>query len=216
MSLKNKSLFIFDFDGTLANTLADITASVNYVRNKLNKTTPLEPQEVKEFIGQGQTILVSGITEGSQISEKEALALYQEHHEQHLCDNVSLYTNVLSTLKKLATAGKKLVILTNKYSYYCKQIVNYLLSEVNFDLILGPDNVPAKKPDPSGIIQAINHFGLTKEETIMIGDSIFDLEAGKNAQVTTIGCSYGFGKANDIQALADIVIDDFSEILNLT
>lgn len=210
--LANKKLFIFDFDGTLAETLADITASVNYVRSNLG-LQPLTAKEVVKHIGRGQEALVQGIT--TKENSQEVLRLYNEHHSQHLLDNVQYFPEVPLTIEFLHHANKKVVILSNKYSYYCQKIVNHLKPLLKFDLILGPDNIPTKKPDPSGIYLATERLQVSLSDTVMVGDSEYDINTGINAKVTTVGCLYGYGNISFLNEKADFQIGNFSEIKDL-
>ncbi len=102
-------------------------------------------------------------------------------------------------------------MLTNKREKYSKQILDKLDLLEDFDLVWGSDSVREKKPSPIAIFDMMERFKVTKEETVMIGDSNFDVEAGMAAGIKTIGVTYGFRPRSYLEK-ADIIIDDFGEL----
>jgi len=214
MQLGSKKLFVFDFDGTLANTLQDITTSVNHVRSHLS-LSQLSTKEVTLHIGKGQGDLVRGIAEDAGTTQEEVLTLYREHHEKHLLEYVQYYPGVAGTIRLLKKRNNKIVILSNKFSHYCREIVAHLKPRLEFDLILGPDSVPQRKPDPSGIFLAAEELGIGLEKTVMIGDSEYDIKAGINAGVTTVACLYGYGDPDLLKEISDFQVGKFSDIEKL-
>ena len=105
-----------------------------------------------------------------------------------------------------------LAIASNKSESHCREIIRLLDAERYFAAILGADSVTERKPSPEPLFFLMHKFGGTVPETVMVGDSINDMKAGKAAGVFTIGCNYGYGAREELE-LADCVVSSFSEVL---
>jgi phosphoglycolate phosphatase len=216
MLITEQQLYIFDFDGTLADTSADILASINYLR-KHYALPPLSFTEARKYIGIGQTKLIEGfLAEVPELNLSEATRLFREHHESQLTNRVKLYPGTAETLQSMFAQGKKLAIVSNKYSFYVEKILNHLQARAYFSLILGPDNVEKRKPDPLPLFQTAEKLKIALTKTVMVGDSRYDIEVGKNAGVTTVACTYGFNTRAELAVYQpDYYIDKFSELIGL-
>ena len=130
----------------------------------------------------------------------------------HLIDNTLLYPGVKDTLSRLGRYKK--AVLSNKREKYSRQILNDLGVLEYFDLVWGSDSVREKKPSPVPILDLMNAIGVSNEETAIIGDSNYDIEAGRAAGIKTVGVTYGF-RSREFLKDADIIVDRFEDLLTI-
>lgn len=204
-------LFMFDLDGTLADTGRDLANSVNYTRSSFN-LEPLEDGFVYGHVGWGvEHLLRSSLPQALQDRFQEAMGVFLEHYETHLLDTTVLYPHVRETL---AYFGKKRkVVVSNKLHRLTVSVLRGLGVENCFDAILGGDSGTQKKPDPGPLNQVLAAFSVSPVKAVMVGDGGADIEAGKRAGVHTCGVTYGLGKKEEIlQAGPDILIDDIGQL----
>ena len=210
-------LLIFDLDGTLADTSQDITDALNYALKPLGVRT-YSVEETKAMVGSGISRLIESLVPAQSDSEKEAgakaraVARFLEHYDNHLIDNTLLYPGVKDTLSRLGRYKK--AVLSNKREKYSRQILNDLGVLEYFDLVWGSDSVREKKPSPVPILDLMNAIGVSNEETAIIGDSNYDIEAGRAAGIKTVGVTYGF-RSREFLKDADTIVDRFEDLLTI-
>jgi phosphoglycolate phosphatase len=216
-------LLIFDLDGTLADTGQDITNALNY---------SLEPfavrdyslEETKAMVGSGISKLLESLIpydspaavkmknqEGKK-PEEVVLNRFLEYYYNHLIDNTVAYPQVPETLAKLTDYKKG--ILSNKREIYSKQVLEGIHILKYFECVWGSDSVREKKPSPVPVVDMLKHFHVSHNEAVLIGDSNYDIEAGKAAGIKVIAVTYGF-RPREVLKDADIMIDSFHELLNV-
>lgn len=187
-----KSLVIFDMDGTILNTLEDLTDSTNYILNKYNKNTR-SIEEVRMFVGNGIRKLVERAF--GEDTEKTiidcALKDFLEYYEEHSAIKTRPYDNIIEVLKKLKEQGFKIAVNTNKVEEAAIVLCDNYFTGI-FDYISGNREGLPPKPAPDGIYEILEKAKVTKEEAIFIGDSDVDLQTGFNAGLEVIGVDWGF------------------------
>ena len=218
-------LLIFDLDGTLADTGRDITDALNYALGPFGgKEYSLE--ETKAMVGSGISTLLGSLIAHTppipplpgEVSDKavdpgeRVTGRFLEYYAEHLLDNTRAYPHVKETLSQLGQYKK--AVLSNKREKYSRQILEELMLSPYFDTIWGSDSVREKKPSPVPVLDLISSFTVSKDETVVIGDSNYDVEAGKAAGVKVIGVTYGF-RSREFLRDADIIIDRFDELLKV-
>ncbi len=190
---------LFDLDGTLIDSSKDIALCANYALKKLG-FEPLEEEEIIKHVGYGGENLIKGIIP---IKDPEVIAQAVNLFRQHYYSNPVVYTQpfeyIPDILKILKDKGKKLAVITNKYEDISKQILKRLNLYNFFDFIAGGDTFKSKKPDPEPIKKTLEI--LNAQNSIIIGDSEADINAGKNAGIKTCLVMYGFGKEEKIREL---------------
>lgn len=212
MSMANIKLIIFDLDGTLTDSLADLTAATNRMLRHFQRPE-LVPEQVRKLVGEGARRLVERALPGAGEQEiEEALQLFLAYNEAHIADRTVLYPAAVATLALLQGQGRQLAVISNKNAALCRKLLVVLNVDRYFSAVLGADSTPFRKPSPEPLLQLMREFGVTAEETIMVGDSINDIAAGKGAGVLTVGCTFGYGDADEI-AGADCRIDSLADIL---
>jgi phosphoglycolate phosphatase len=207
-------LIIFDLDGTLTDSLADLTAATNRMRCHFGRDE-LSPGQVRQLVGQGARNLVERALPGAPIEMiEEGLGIFLAHNDAHIADETMLYPGVVETLTALQGRGKRLAVISNKNVDLCRKLLALLGADGYFAAILGADSLPFRKPSPEPVLKLLADFGVPPQQAMMVGDSINDIAAGQGAGVVTVGCSYGYGDAVELCG-ADYRIDTFAGLLEL-
>ena len=207
-------LLIFDLDGTLIDSLPDLTDATNLVRQSRG-LSQLGVEDVRKLVGQGARSLVERALPGATPGEvEEALNVFLAYNLAHIADKTRVYPGVAETLQELEELGVPLVVLSNKNVDLCREVLARLGLAESFSDVFGADSFPFKKPSPEPILALLKEFGVSAGECVMVGDSINDIAAGRGAGVRTIGCSYGYGDSSEL-ADADYQVADFPSLLEL-
>jgi phosphoglycolate phosphatase len=209
-----KRLIIFDLDGTLCDSLADLSDAVNHMRNEFGLGA-LTMEQVRQLVGEGAAILVRGALPGKSSAEVErGLEIFLTYNSAHIADKTITYPGVRETLTILRGQERQMAVVSNKSEFLCRKLLTELALDQYFIDIVGGDTLPVRKPYPDPLLKVMASAGISASETIMVGDSIHDLKAGKAAAVTTVACLYGYGNESEISS-ADMAIDSFSSLLEL-
>ena len=218
----DKQLLIFDFDGTLIDSVPDLADATNAMLTTLGKKTyPI--QTIRNWIGNGSRLLVERALVGKvEVLENELTVEEADHAEQIFFEaykNLSgsktvAYPDVDSGLKKLKNAGYTLALVTNKPIRFVPKILQSFGWQDLFSEVLGGDSLSTKKPDPAPLLHACEALNVSPEQAIMIGDSRNDILAGQNANMDTLGLSYGYNYGQDIRELNPTeAFDGFAELV---
>lgn len=204
-------LIVFDLDGTLADTLADLTAAANFVCRQLGLPEH-SPREIQQMIGGGEkTFILRVLGEGNQDRFDRALKLYLDYYSRHCGDQTRLYPGVRETLASLY--GKKLAVLSNKMERLSRLILEALGIASFFAAIRGGDSYDALKPSPQGLESLIQELGVPPARTLMVGDKPADVLAGRGAGAHTLAVTYGYGEPGALRAAGpEAIIEDFPRI----
>ncbi len=210
---------LFDLDGTLVDSRADITNSVNLTLAELNRPT-LSDETIHQFIGEGVRLLLERALRATQSAElqtaevEHALKIYQRQYHAHLLDQTKLYPEVAETLAGFSALPKALV--TNKPFAFTRPLLDGVGLTEHFRVVFGGDSLPERKPSPLMLLEAARRCEVEPAQCLMIGDSWVDVEAGRNAGMKTVGYTGGFrGRAELEAARADYLIERFSELTAL-
>jgi phosphoglycolate phosphatase len=194
--------FLFDLDGTLADTLADIAASTNHLRER-HDLRHASLEVVRSFVGDGARTLIRRALHEVLPADPQAregmldaaFAAYAEHHLAQCTRTVQLYPGVRAHLEQLAAAGHPLAVTTNKPERFAVMIVRHLGLHELLPVIVGGDTLPVRKPDPAPLRHALQQLGCgERDRGTMVGDGVQDLRAGKALGCRTIACLFGFGE----------------------
>lgn len=218
----NKQLLIFDFDGTLIDSVPDLADATNAMLTTLGKDTyPLDT--IRNWVGNGSRMLVERALVGKiEVLEDELTVEETEHAEQvffdaykNLSDSKTVaYPNVDSGLRQLKEAGYTLALVTNKPIRFVPKILESFGWTSLFDMVLGGDSLTTKKPDPAPLLHVCDKLGVMQDKAVMIGDSRNDILAGQNAKIDTLGLSYGYNYGQDIRDLnPTAAFDDFAALV---
>ena len=208
------NLIIFDLDGTLIDSLADLTDATNHMLITLGRPG-IGREAVRLLVGQGARRLVErALTGASEAEIDEGLRLFLDYNHRHIADRTVLYPGVAKTLAVLQSRGIRMAVISNKNVVLCHEVLNLLAVDTYFEAVLGADSLPFRKPSPEPVLKLLADFGVASTRAAMIGDSINDIAAGKGAGVATVGCTWGYGDLPEL-ADADYQVDTFPELLEL-
>jgi phosphoglycolate phosphatase len=206
-------LIIFDLDGTLVDSLDDLTDSTNHMLRNFGKEA-LARDKVRLLVGQGAKRLVERAMPGaSPQAIDEGIKLFLEYNDRHIADRTRLYQGVRETIGILGR-GRLLAVISNKYESHCNKLLTVLKIADSFCDVMGMDSFPFRKPSPEPLLKLMSDHGLFPGDTAMVGDSANDIIAGKGAGVVTVGCTYGYGDLSEL-ADADYQVSNFTELLDL-
>ncbi len=206
-----KPVLIFDLDGTLVDSKKDLTASVNYIREKFDLPV-LTEEEIAGLIGDGAVMLIRR-TLGPRETEsnvQSALQMFLAYYRAHMLDHTVLYAGVRETLDRLHDC--RLAVLTNKPVHFSCAMLDGLGIYRHFTAVYGGNSFDQKKPAPVGIYQILSDTKGQRERTWMIGDSAVDVLTGRNAGITTCGVTYGYNTDSFKSTPPDFLIDRFSDL----
>ncbi len=206
-------LIIFDLDGTLIDSSIDIANAINYAIEPYG-ARPITVKETISLVGEGITRLIEKLIERESINaDRNALTeRFLEHYSAHLIDNTTIYPGVRETLQKLKDYKK--AVISNKREALSTKILNDLGLLKYLDLVVGSDTTPERKPSPIPILHVLSRLNIKPEETVIVGDSNFDIEAGKAAGIKTIAVTYGY-RPLDLLKGADFIIDRMDELIDI-
>jgi phosphoglycolate phosphatase len=209
---------LFDLDGTLIDSKADLARSVNLMLADLDRPQ-LSEEKVASFVGDGVRVLtyrcLTATDDNHQPPDKElhekAIELMHHHYAEQMYVSTRLYPHIKETLEHFK--GKRKAVVTSKEERFTHQILAHFGIAEDFDCIIGGDTVPARKPNPLPVITAIHKLGGTADKAVMVGDSENDILAGRDAEAITCGVSFGFRTFEELQAYApDVLIDRFDKL----
>ena len=209
-------LFLFDLDGTLIDSRADIAFSLNLALEHLNQRS-LPETRIAEFVGDGVQKLVERLLreatgrppDDSLI--QECTLLFRKEYGKHLLDQTRLFPGVLQALDLLSWA--KLAVVSNKPEGFCRRILEGLGVAERFCVILGGDSTPNRKPNPEPLHKAMEVCAVSPQETVMVGDSAADIRAGAAAGVTTCGIPGNFRSKSELEeAGCDLLLDSLPRL----
>jgi len=221
LKLENKKLLIFDLDGTLINSAPDLSLAVNHMLQTLNRDT-FSDDSIHGWVGNGAQILVQRALSGqSKIDENldidlstKALDIFLTFYAENLCNSTVAYPHVPVSLKILKGMGYRLAIVTNKPFAFVAPILEGLEISDLFELVLGGDSLPKKKPDPAPLLYVCEKLGVSVEESVMVGDSKNDILAANACGMQSVGVTYGYNYGESIGIYQpDIIIDNFEDLL---
>ena len=194
-----KKLCIFDFDGTLANTMDSIAFFVNKTLNEYGIDS-IDTNIIQSFVGTGARDLIKRCLDysGSNLPCDEVLSKYLSHYDSDPCYLVEIYDGIFDMLTSLKEEGYDLAVLSNKPHSSTSLIIEKLFPKDIFYKYLGKSDKFKKKPDPEAVNYIAN--GYSKENCYFIGDSDVDIITGKNAGMKTIAVTWGFRTEDVLKA----------------
>ncbi len=207
-----KRLIIYDLDGTLVDTLEDITQAANHMLGQLG-APPLPARDIRSSIGRGVRQLVQHCLKSEDPTQIErGVTIYRAYYAQHLADHSALYPGARELLEHFKT--RRQAVVTNKPNPFSRDLLAALgVADYFLEIVGGDDGFP-KKPDPASLRALMEREGIVAGDAIMVGDSPVDVEAGRRAGVMTVGIAHGFSERSELTAASpDALLNNFEEFL---
>ena len=213
----NTKVIIFDLDGTLLNTLDDLTDSTNFALSKLNYPTRTI-EEIKSFVGNGVAKLIErAIPDGKTNKDYEkCLTIFKEHYSINKYNKTAPYKNIINLLIKLKEKNYKIAVVSNKFDLAVKELCKKYFPNL-IDIAIGENeaNGIKKKPSPDTVNIALQQLGLTSTQAIYVGDSDVDILTARNSNMPCISVSWGFRDRKFLlENNAQIIINEPKEIID--
>ena len=209
-------LAIFDLDGTLVNTAADLVSSLNHTI-AVAGLAPVTYDDLTHLVGQGARVMIKRAfaLRQTELPEAEIDPLYERfitHYRAEMPGESRPYPGIVNTLDALSEAGITLAVCTNKTEILALPLLEKLGLTPYFAAITCGDTFAFRKPDARHILGTIEKAGGDPQRAIMVGDSINDILAAKNAAVPSIGVTFGYSDVPMTELEPDVVIDDFAAL----
>lgn len=210
------AVVMYDLDGTLLDTAAEITQAVNLTLQEFGHEDVSEAQ-VRDWIGHGTGWLMQTAwqqTPGPRdVPWDEVMARFVVHYEATAGTRSRVFPHVLETLRRARDYGVKQAIVTNKETRFTERVLERHGLREAFDMIICGDSLPVKKPDPGVIAHCLAAFGVTSGEALFIGDSAIDVSTAKAAGVVCWAVPYGYNLGKPIEeAMPDRIVPDIRDV----
>lgn len=216
--LADRQMILFDLDGTLVDSASDLYRAMNMSLNTLQLPLVTEVQ-VRNWIGKGTSLFCQSVLEhltGKVDAAQHHLLLqtFLKIYNADPCVLTQPFDGILEFLKWGQAEQKTLICVTNKPEQPARSIVEALGMNQYFVDVIGGDRFEERKPHPKQLLYCAEHYGLPKEQILMIGDSVNDVEAARRAGVDCIVVSYGYNHGENIQdCQPQMVVDNLKELL---
>lgn len=184
--------YIFDLDGTLLSTLADLAASTNYAL-RTHHMPERSLDEVRRFVGNGvKKLMERAIPDGlNNPLFEETFATFRQHYMQHNLDTTQPYPGIMQLLEQLKSEGKNIAVVSNKFYAATRELCRHFFGDL-VPVAIGEREDIRKKPAPDTVIEALRELGVDKEGAVYIGDSDVDIMTAKNSGMPCVSVLWGF------------------------
>ena len=196
----NYTAYLFDFDYTLANSSAGIVICFQHVLQG-NGYRNVSDDDIRRTIGktlEESFAILTGVSDPVVLEEYRKA--YVREADVYMTAHTVLFPETAPVLAELKKAGKKLGIISTKYRYRIRELLDKEELTHLFDIIVGGEDVKAHKPSPEGLLFAMEHIGVLPEDTLYIGDSVVDAETALAARVDFAGVTHGVTTAEELAA----------------
>jgi phosphoglycolate phosphatase len=186
--------YIFDLDGTLLDTLADLAASVNHAL-RTHGMPEHTINDVRRFVGNGvRKLMESAVPDGASNPDFEAaFATFRQHYMAHSLDTTRPYDGIPETLDALKAKGCHLAVVSNKMMAATQDLCRHFFPDT-IEVAIGENEAEGirKKPAPDTVIAALRQLGVGQERAVYVGDSDVDLETARNSGLPCVSVLWGF------------------------
>ena len=210
-----KKLVIFDLDGTLLDTIADLAESANYALKQLGYPTH-DVETIRTYVGNGINKLLERALPLHEQTEENVMRMrshFVPYYDIHNADLSTPYPGIISLLEDLQAKGILIAVASNKYQKATVKLVKQYFPNIDFIEILGQREGINVKPDPSIVFDILQKANLSKENVLYVGDSGVDMQTAINAEVDAIGVTWGFRPRAELESFQPMGLIDKAEDL---
>ncbi len=211
-----KKLVIFDLDGTLLDTIADLAESANYALKQLGYPTH-DVETIRTFVGNGINKLLERALPPHEQTEENVMRMrshFVPYYDVHNADLSSPYPGIVNLLEDLQAKGIQIAVASNKYQAATVKLVKQYFPSIDFVEILGQREGINVKPDPTIVFDILKKSKVSCEKTLYIGDSGVDMQTAINAGVNAVGVTWGFRPRAELESFRPMgLIDKAKELL---
>ena len=213
-----KTLVIFDLDGTLLDTVADLAASTNYALEQCGFPTH-EAEAYKFFVGNGiNKLFERALPDGAKDQETilKIRKYFIEYYNGHNSELTVPYPGISELLGILQSKNIQLAVASNKYQQATTELIQHFFPNINFAAVFGQrENVPIK-PNPAIVNDILAITGTDKKDVLYIGDSGVDMQTAQNADIDAMGVTWGFRPRAELeQFVPKYIVDDTAKIIEI-
>ena len=214
----SKQLAIFDLDGTLLDTVADLANATNQALAKCGY--PTHPTEAYyRFVGNGiNKLFARALPEEARTEEnvQRIRTLFIPYYNEHNADDSHPYPGIVELLTQLQSQGIQLAVASNKYQQATAKLVGHFFPNIRFAAVYGQREGVPIKPDPTIVNDILSETGISHAHTLYIGDSGVDMQTARNASVESVGVTWGFREEEELRTNgATHIIHNAKDILKL-
>ena len=211
-----KKLVIFDLDGTLLDTIADLAESANYALKQLGYPTH-DVETIRTFVGNGINKLLERALPSHEQTEENVMRMrshFVPYYDVHNADLSSPYPGIVYLLEDLQAKGIQIAVASNKYQEATVKLVKQYFPDIDFIEILGQREGINVKPDPTIVFDILQKADVSKEDILYVGDSGVDMQTAINAGVDAVGVTWGFRPRAELESFQPMgLIDKAEELL---
>ena len=209
-------LIILDFDGTLADTRRLIVKTMQQTLQELGLESRTDDQCAAMIGLPLKGVFTTLLPMTDEMGTRCAETYRRIFKENNAVYTVPAFPNVIETLQRLSKEGYRLTIASSRSHRSLVEFIECMNLQEVLTFVLGADDVMHAKPHPEPVLRTLEKFGCQATETLVVGDTAYDIEMGRRAGVKTCGVTYGNGtRAELARAGADFLIDDFGELLDI-
>ncbi len=204
---------LFDLDGTLIDSVGDLTAAANYIRAQYDQA-PLSEDLVRTYIGDGARTLLKRALDVPPHEIDAAMRQFRGYYRDHCAEATTVYEGVVDTLNELREIP--MAVVTNKPDDITRVVLDELGLSPLLPVVVGARKGVPVKPDPIMVQMALTELGADSARSWMVGDSTNDVQSGRAAGCGTVAVTYGIGDVTAVEAEhPDATIDSFADLLGL-
>ncbi len=206
---------LFDLDGTLVNSLEDLSISTNYALSKYGFPTH-ETEKYKYFVGDGMQKLIERVLPPEHRDDETKIKVFEcfwNYYAEHYLDKTKAYDGIHNVIEALKEKDIKVAVVSNKADQMAKIVADKIFGDM-FDFVTGKREGYPTKPDPTLTLEVISDLGVVPNECVFVGDSGMDMATAKNSGCVAFGVLWGFRKADELsQNGADYLLENPNQII---
>lgn len=210
--MKDYSLYLFDLDGTLLDSRDIIAVSINAAIEHCGKPR-VANEAIYPYVGLPFADYFDAFIGKERPDDTELFQVYRDYFDNHI-EMLQLFSGTVALLDRLRGQGKKIASLTSRTIDNVHKILHLLNVHDHFDYLWGVGIDDFHKPDPRTVDTVLTFFDIPKAESVLVGDSITDVQTATNAKIDFVGVSFGtLGRKGMEQAGVDVIIDSLEELV---